>query len=124
MKNRTWIIIFAMVISLCAVLYFLMSNGFSSTSTVGIYQNGELVEKIDLNSVTTEREITLTGDSGKNTILVLHGKIKMLSAECPDKVCVEHGELHQGGTPIVCLPNKIVIKWENSDQSYDAKTGV
>lgn len=124
MKNRTWIIIFAIVISLCAVVYFLISNGFSSTSTVGIYQNGELVEKIDLNSVTTEREITLKGDCGENTILVSHGKIKMLSAECPDKVCVNHGELAQGGTPIVCLPNKVVIKWENSGQSYDAKTGV
>lgn len=124
MKNRTWIIIFVLIISLCAVVWFLMSNAFSDGSTVGIYQNGELIEKIDLNCVTTDREITVDGENGSNVILVSHGKIKMLSAQCPDKVCVNYGELEHGGTPIVCLPNKIVIKWENSEQEYDAKAGV
>lgn len=124
MKNRTWIIIFAIVLIACAGLYFVILNGFSSSDIIGIYHNGELIEKVNLSMESTEREITLSGEIGENIIQISDGHIKMLSAECPDQVCVNHGELTKGGTPIVCLPNKIVIKWENSSDSYDVKTGV
>lgn len=100
-----------------------MSNMSAASHLVGIYRNGELIEKIDLNCVTEEREIVLTGDSGKNTILVSHGHIKMKCAECPDKLCVKHGELESGGSPIVCLPNKVVIKFEDETDTADAKAG-
>ena len=91
---------------------------------MGIYSNSKLVEKIDLSQVEQEREITISGKNGKNVILVDKNSIKMLSAECPDKVCVNHGELKKGGAPIICLPNKLVIRWENSTDEYDIKTGV
>ncbi len=122
MKNRIWILIFSAVLLVCALAWLYISN-FSGSKVVGIYQNGNLVEKVDLNTVTAQREITLTGDSGKNVILLSHGSIKMKSAECPDKICVNHGELVNIASPIVCLPNKIVIKFENSANDTDAKTG-
>lgn len=124
MKSRTWIIIFSTVILLCLTAHFLFAGGgLSQSGVAGIYQDGVLKEKIDLNSVTEERKITLTGENGQNTILVSKGRIEMLSADCDDKICVNHGELTHGGTPIICLPNKIVIRWENSSENHDAKTG-
>lgn len=123
MKNRTWIIIFSAAAVLCVFLWLFISNMSLPSKIVGIYQNGNLVEKIDLNCVTEQREITLSGDCGTNTILVTNGHIVMKSAQCPDKLCVKHGELTSGGTPIVCLPNKVVIKFENADESADTKTG-
>ena len=80
--------------------------------------------EIDLSKLDSERKITISGDNGKNVILAKKNSIKMLSAECPDKVCVNHGELKKGGAPIICLPNKLVIRWENSSDEYDVKTGV
>ncbi len=47
----------------------------------------------------------------------------MKSAECPDKICVKHGELKSLNNPIVCLPNKIVIKFEGEAENVDTKTG-
>lgn len=123
MKNRTWIIIFSSVVFICFILWGFISNLSGAAQLVGIYHNGILVEKIDLNLVTNEREIEITGDCGVNVVVVNNGKIKMESAECPDKICVKHGELQNGGTPIVCLPNKIVIKFENEVSDTDAKTG-
>lgn len=124
MKNRIWVIIFSVVILLCATIYIVGFNTSSNSSVVGIYSNSKLVEKIDLSQVEQEREITISGENGKNVILVDKNSIKMLSAECPDKVCVNHGELKKGGAPIICLPNKLVIRWENSTDEYDIKTGV
>ena len=123
MTNRIWIIVFSVVALLCLAIWLFISNAFSQSMIVGIYKDGSLVEKIDLNSVTGEREITLSGDFGDNVILVSNGRIEMKSADCPDKLCVKHGELKSSSSPIVCLPNKVVIKFENSTDSADAKTG-
>ncbi|MCD8026858.1 MAG: NusG domain II-containing protein [Clostridiales bacterium] len=123
MKQRTWIIIFSLVIIICLALWLLVPQMSASTMVAGIYQDGELVQKIDLNTVTEEYEITLSGDYGENVISVSPGGIKMKSADCPDKICVNHGELTSAGSPIVCLPNKIVIKFENDDSEADAISG-
>ena len=124
MKSRTWIIIFTAIIILCAALYFGVSNRFSTSNTVAIYQDGRLIEKIDLSAVTQEREIELSNENSQNIILVSHNNIMMKSADCPDKICVNHGSLKKGGTPIICLPNRIVIQWEDlSGIGYDAKSG-
>ena len=123
MTNRIWIVVFSFVALLCLGIWLFISNVSSQSLVVGIYKDGSLVEKIDLNSVTGEREITLSGDLGDNVILVSNGRIEMKSADCPDKICVEHGELKSSSSPIVCLPNKVVIKFENSTDGADAKTG-
>ena len=123
MKNRIWIIIFSVVAVLCLAIWLFFSNVSSPSKVVGIYKDGSLVEKIDLNSVTGQREITLSGEYGDNVILVSNGHIEMKSADCPDKICVEHGELKSSASPIVCLPNKVVIKFESSTDGADAKTG-
>ena len=123
MTNRIWIIVFSVVALLCLGIWLFISNVSSPSKVVGIYKDGSLVEKIDLNSVTGEREITLSGDLGDNVILVSNGRIEMKSANCPDKICVEHGELKSSSSPIVCLPNKVVIKFEENTDGADAKTG-
>ena len=123
MTNRIWIVVFSFVALLCLGIWLFISNVSSQSLVVGIYKDGSLVEKIDLSSVTGEREITLSGDFGDNVILVSNGRIEMKSADCPDKICVEHGELKSSSSPIVCLPNKVVIKFEGSTDGADAKTG-
>lgn len=123
MTNRIWIVVFSFVAVLCLGIWLFISNVSSQSKVVGIYKDGSLVEKIDLNSVTGEREITLSGDFGDNVILVSNGRIEMKSADCPDKLCVKHGELKSSSSPIVCLPNKVVIKFEENTDGADAKTG-
>lgn len=123
MKNRTWIIILSAAVIVCGILWLCILNSASPSEIAGIYQDGKLVEQIDLNGVTEEREITLSGEYGKNTIYISHGHIEMKSAQCPDKLCVKHGALENSSTPIVCLPNKVVIQFENTALGSDAKTG-
>lgn len=123
MTNRIWIVVFSFVAVLCLGIWLFISSVSSQSMIVGIYKDGSLVEKIDLNSVTGEREITLSGEYGDNVILVSNGHIEMKSADCPDKICVNHGELKSSSSPIVCLPNKVVIKFEGSTDGADAKTG-
>lgn len=48
-------------------------------------------------------------DTGGNIIAIEAGKAFMKSADCPDKLCIKQGSVSAGGTPIVCLPNKVVV---------------
>ena len=44
------------------------------------------------------------------------------SADCKNQNCVRHGPLKRGGTPIVCLPERIVVRWMEDD-TLDAVAG-
>lgn len=119
MKTKGWVIFFSAVLLACTA--YILFQPKSSSSVAGIYKDGELIQKIDVSNVTEAYTIDL---DGKNTVLVAPNSISMCDAKCPDGVCVAHGPLKKGGTPIICLPNKVVIKWIDAEnEEYDAIAG-
>lgn len=116
MKNRYWIIGFTVLIVVCGILW--MTGGYDNGSLVGIYQDGELLYEIDLSKVIEPYELTVEYNGNKNIILVEHNDISVIDADCPDHVCIEHGSLGDK-TPIVCLPNRLVIEWINDKGKMD-----
>ena len=80
-----------------------------------IYSKGALIETIDLDAVTIPYEFTVETDLGNNTIYVEHGGIQVVSADCPDQICVHQGIIHDSAVPIVCLPHQLVIQIEGVD---------
>ena len=92
----------------------------SSFLYADIYQNGQLKQSIDLTTVTEPFTFTIYGEGEHtNTIEVRPGSIGILSADCPDKLCVNQGFISTSQIPITCLPNRLVIqiRLENSDTS-------
>jgi hypothetical protein len=123
-KTRTWILIFAGAILLCLAAWLLLPKLAAGGSAVGIYQDGTLVKTVDLAAVKQTSTFTVQGKTGENVIEISPGSIRVLSADCPDGVCVSHGPLERGGTPIICLPNRLVIRWlDSGDAPYDAIAG-
>lgn len=85
-----------------------------------IYRNGECLYSIDLSSVKVPYTIKLKGEHGSNDVLVERGRIRVIEADCPDKTCVHQGWISKSGIPVVCLPNKLLIKIEkNSSEGID-----
>lgn len=117
MKNRYWLIIFAIIIIICACVWFFMSGNIGTV--VGIYQDGELLYKIDLTRVDEPYEIRVEYNDSENIILVKHNDISVIEADCADQVCVDHGSLGNK-TPIICLPNRLVIEWIDDNEELDA----
>ena len=113
-KTSFWIILIAAIALLAAAAVLWLHFRHSDAAVANIYLDGECIRSIDLNAVTEPEIFTVEGPIGTNTIQVEPGRIRVSNAECPDQVCVHMGWLtSEGGMPIVCLPNKLVISLDD-----------
>lgn len=54
---------------------------------------------------------------GENVVHIENGGVSMLSANCPDKVCVYQGVIEAGTViPIICMPNYVYVSIVASDE--------
>ena len=75
-----------------------------------VYQDGVLTHSFPLDQMEEPFQLTLTSaDGGTNLLEVRPGSIGILSADCPDLLCVKQGFLSDSLLPITCLPHRLVI---------------
>ena len=114
MKTKFWIILFGAVAAACILLSLPLLRR-EQARFAQITSRGEVVKTVDL---LIDQEFTV---DGKNTITVKDGKIAVTWADCPDHYCMKRGYC-EGGTDIVCLPNRLVISFLG-EQPIDAAIG-
>lgn len=108
---RVILIILLILILVFSIIYLIYSHNRKDAKMVEILQNGTLIEKINL-TASSDRSIRIDGENGNyNIIRIENGEIFMDEASCPDKVCINTGVLRSYNLPIVCLPNKVVVKF-------------
>ena len=108
-----------MVIIFIVVFIGLRNSFAEKTNTVEIIQDGKIIYTLDLNKSKDELiEVKFQGH--KNIIQIKDKQISIIEADCPDKTCVNMGILKSAFTPIVCLPNHLVIQYVNDDKEIDA----
>lgn len=113
LTNKKWIAVFLSVIVICIAVIVIL-NSLPGGRVAVITKNGEILHRIDLTAVSESYTI----DLDTNVILVENGCISMLSADCPDKLCVKQGRISNIGS-IICLPNKVIIEIDR-DSDVDA----
>lgn len=80
-------------------------------SSACIYQNGTLIRQVDLSGIEKSYTIRIDGTNGAYNILqVSDGRIGVVEASCPDKLCVKQGFIANDLMPVTCLPNHLVIQ--------------
>ena len=119
MKNRHWLLLFAAVIVLCAAAYLLLPRG---GNRIGVWQDGTLRYTIDPAVIREDYELTLTYPAGESIVHVGRDGVYIARADCDNQDCVRHGALKKNGTPIVCLPERIVIRYMEGGDAVDAVT--
>ena len=96
------------VLSAAASAWLLLRH---KPAVVEIISGGQVLYTLDL-SREPDRDITVEYEGRKNIIRIEGHDIYMLEAECPDHTCVKTGRLSTAGVPIVCLPNKLMIRYK------------
>ena len=109
-KTGFWLGIIGILLAVC-IAAALLVGGRGGMETAEILLDGELYAAVDLRK---DQTFTVTSEWGSNTVIVEHGAVRVEEATCPDHVCIRQGAC-SGGTPIVCLPNRLVIQFPVSD---------
>ena len=119
MKTRYWIALLAAILAVCTGLSLPLLFPGEAAAYAEIISDGQVMQVVDL---TIDREIHITTDNGgRNTVTVKDEKIGVTQANCPDHYCMDRG-MCSGGTQIVCLPNRLVIRFKGV-QTVDSVAG-
>ena len=81
---------------------------------VEIISDGKLLCTLDLDRE-PDREIVVGYEGRRNVIAIEDHEIYMKEADCPDHTCIKTGRLGSTGVPIVCLPNKLMIRFRTDN---------
>ena len=110
MKKRDVILLVSVIGAAVLILAVVLIVGaLGKGDTVVISIDGEVCERLPLDKDT---EYTVESDNGGYNVLVIKdGQAYVSEASCPDKTCVNMGNAEEL-SPVVCLPNKVVITIE------------
>lgn len=114
-KNDIVLIIMILVIAvLCLLLHRIV--GEKSADYITVKVNGKIE---GVYSLADDREIEL--NHGSNILKIKNGEADMVSADCPDQLCVKQKAISKNKESIICLPNKIIVEVDSHQNSqYDA----
>lgn len=104
-------VIIAAILSTSLAAVLLSQLNMAESKYANVYQDGELIRTIDLTLTGEAYTFTVEGEDGReNVIEVRNGEIGIISASCPDHICVNTGFISSKAIPITCLPNRLVIE--------------
>ncbi len=117
-SNTLWIILFLVLAIISVLIIFIMNSVKTAGKTAKIYSNNRLVRTVSLNN---DDEFTIENGKNYNIIRIRNGKISVCEADCKNQICVNQGEIDNDLFPIVCVPNRLVIRVESETQDVDAE---
>lgn len=115
MKRNDWILIgtlLGIAVLLFLAMFFIKQNTVNGEAVVLI--EGEEYGRYPLSK---DCVVEIPGLLGNNVLTIRDGSAYMSSAVCPDKICMDFGEIRYNTEMIVCRPGGIVVLIENGDAS-------
>ncbi len=73
-------------------------------------------------SLRVDRVLPLHTERGTNLVEIRDGRIRMVDASCPNRVCVTQGWIRHRWEEIVCLPHRVTVRIRGLEEEYDAVT--
>lgn len=119
-STKFLVLLLALIVFVAVLASILAELGAPRGSVAVISVDSQVRERIDLNQVTEPYSFVVESEWGRNTVEVEPGRIRVSEADCPDQICVEQGWVEPAGSPIVCLPHRMVIQFTEGEGGVDA----
>ena len=103
MKKRD-LILFGAILGVILVSFLVVTLMKEDGAYVVVRVDGNEVARYSLSE---SGEYPLNG--GTNVLRIEDGKAFLVSADCPDHLCVKQGRIDQSGETITCLPNRLTV---------------
>lgn len=109
MKKGDIILIFCLVVIFSFSLILINKSFITTTDKyISVQVNGEEIKKITFSKEKKVYPIRTT--FGINILEVSEDGIRVIEANCPDKLDVKFGRIDKVGQAIICIPNRLVIQ--------------
>lgn len=103
---------------LCAVIFtasaLFFAARFQSSSrppkTIVITVGGEIADTINIDEAGAPFERVYRTPAGFNIVRMDGGGASVVSADCPDLICVRRGRLSARGDTAACLPHRFLVR--------------
>lgn len=118
MKTKTWALLLAAALAVCVGLSIWLLQPGKTADRIEIWSEGTRLYTLSLYE---DQTVTITTETGSNTVTIRGGAVAVTEADCPDHYCMQRGYCHSGAD-IVCLPNRLVIHFAEA-QEIDAVIG-
>ena len=109
-------IIMTVVVIIFAVVSYIFTNFVfkKNKDNIAVFVAGEKISYIDGKKIDINIDGVYTiedGNGGYNVIEIKDRKVRCIEANCPDKICVEHGPLNMDidNDMIICAPHGLSI---------------
>jgi hypothetical protein len=113
--KKTDFVLIAVILLVAAGFYSLNFLHPSKEGAVAVV----LIDGKEYGSYPLEQDGTydIVIDGHTNTLQIKDGYADMISADCPDQLCVKQRKIHYENETIVCLPNKLVVEIRGGEES-------
>ena len=109
-KGDKLLVVFVVILSFISIGY-INRNAFSDARKyVSIQVNGQEIKRIIFDKKIIGNTFPIKTEYGYNLVEIDDEKVRVIEADCPDKIDVKQGYISRIGETIVCLPNKLVIE--------------
>lgn len=109
-KYKKDIILISIILLLAIALLFIYKINTTKGNSVEVSIDGKIVYTLPLSENITK---TISSKLGENILIINNGYVKIIEADCPDKLCINQKSISNVGETIICLPHKLIIKIKN-----------
>lgn len=121
-KQRTALILALTLLTALAAAFWVWRQSLRQEGVKAVVQvGGQEKQELDLSR---DQEFWV-GDPevGRNLVRVEGGTVRVVQADCPDKICVHTGPISQEGEVIVCLPHGVMIYIPRGEEAGPSMKG-
>ena len=114
-KGDKLLIVLVIILSLGSMGYIRAQGLSNKDKYVSVQVNGQEIKKIIFDKNIIGKTIPIESEYGYNLLEIGDDEIRVIEADCPDKIDVKQGKISRIGETIVCLPNRMVVEIKGVD---------
>lgn len=103
--------IIIIVIALAIAGFFLLKGSGNTASTITVECNGDTYRY----SLDTDQSITLEGAIGPTQLEIKDHKVAIIESPCQNQICVQTGWISRPNSFIACIPGKVLVTIDGTD---------
>lgn len=111
--NKKDVVFFICLFLIILVSFLLLTTAGNNVETASVYYDNKKILTMDLS---IDKKYEVNGDNGKVIVEVLNKKIRVIEETSNKNLCSKQGFIEKSYEMIICLPNKIYIKFDTKSE--------